>query len=224
MTVGGPRSAPAREQTIEAIQGENKVAPAPKVQLREGHLVGGLHPRDALLLHPALVATFEFSLRGEAVRRRLHATRSRTPSSSASLFYSFVIGVITIVVSTALIVPTAYWVRLRLPRLRPVVEFVTLMPFVIPAVVLAFGLIRSYSSRRRCPLGNSQRGSDVLLVAAYIVLSFPYMYRAVDTGLRTIDVRSPDRGRPEPRRGNCSGSSGRSSCRTSGSRSCPEPS
>jgi putative spermidine/putrescine transport system permease protein len=27
-------------------------------------------------------------------------------------------------------------------------------------------------------------------VAAYVVLSFPYMYRAVDTGLRAIDVRS----------------------------------
>jgi len=30
----------------------------------------------------------------------------------------------------------------------------------------------------------------VLLVAAYVVLSFPYMYRAVDTGLRAIDVQS----------------------------------
>ena len=92
-------------------------------------------------------------------------------------------------VSTALIVPTAYWVRLRLPRLRPVVEFVTLMPFVIPAVVLAFGLIRSFSNGP-LPLAASQRGSDVLLVAAYTVLSLPYMYRAADTGLRTIDVRS----------------------------------
>jgi len=92
-------------------------------------------------------------------------------------------------VSTLLIVPTAYWVRLKLPRLRPIVEFVTLMPFVIPAVVLAFGLIRSFSSGP-LPLAESQRGSDVLLVAAYVILSFPYMYRAVDTGLRTIDVKS----------------------------------
>jgi putative spermidine/putrescine transport system permease protein len=27
-------------------------------------------------------------------------------------------------------------------------------------------------------------------VAGYVVLSFPYMYRAVDTGLRAIDVRT----------------------------------
>ena len=33
-------------------------------------------------------------------------------------------------------------------------------------------------------------GSSVLLVAAYTVLSFPYMYRAVDTGLQATDIRS----------------------------------
>jgi putative spermidine/putrescine transport system permease protein len=52
-----------------------------------------------------------------------------------------------------------------------------------------FGLLRSYSGDP-FPLAGSDFGSNVLLVAAYVVLSFPYMYRAVDTGLRAIDVRS----------------------------------
>jgi putative spermidine/putrescine transport system permease protein len=105
------------------------------------------------------------------------------------LLYSFTIGVITIIVSLLIIVPTAYWVRLRVPRLRPLVEFVTLMPFVIPPVILVFGLIRVYSGRP-IQLTASSFGSDLLLVAAYVVLSFPYMYRAVDTGLAAIDVRT----------------------------------
>ena len=111
------------------------------------------------------------------------------PNFVGSLFYSFLVGVITIVLSIALIVPTAYWVRLKAPRLRPYVEFVTLLPFVIPPVILAFGLIRVYS-RPPLPLTNISFGSDLLLVAAYLVLSLPYMYRAVDTGLRSIDVRT----------------------------------
>ena len=69
------------------------------------------------------------------------------PKFSGGLLYSFVVGVITIIVSLLIIVPTAYWVRLQVPRLRPVVEFVTLMPFVIPPVILVFGLIRIYSAR-----------------------------------------------------------------------------
>jgi putative spermidine/putrescine transport system permease protein len=30
----------------------------------------------------------------------------------------------------------------------------------------------------------------IMLIAGYVVLSFPYTYRAVDTGLRAIDVRT----------------------------------
>jgi putative spermidine/putrescine transport system permease protein len=105
------------------------------------------------------------------------------------LGYSFLVGVITIIVSLLIIVPTAYWVRLKVPRLRPVVEFVTLMPFVVPPIVLVFGLIRTYGSPPLLLLATNL-GSDAVLVGAYVILSFPYMYRAVDTGLAAIDVRS----------------------------------
>jgi putative spermidine/putrescine transport system permease protein len=105
------------------------------------------------------------------------------------LGYSFLVGVITIIVSLLIIVPTAYWVRLKVPRLRPLVEFVTLMPFVVPPIILVFGLIRTYGSPPFLLLATNL-GSDVVLVGAYVILSFPYMYRAVDTGLAAIDVRS----------------------------------
>jgi len=111
------------------------------------------------------------------------------PGFVQGLLYSFTVGVITIVISLAIIVPTAYWVRLKVPRLRPVVEFVTLMPFVIPPIILVFGLIRIYSSRP-LQLTAISGGADLMLVGAYVVLSFPYMYRAVDTGLAAMDVRT----------------------------------
>ena len=107
----------------------------------------------------------------------------------SSLGYSFVIAVITIIASTFLLVPTAFWVRLRVPRLRPVVEFVTLMPFVIPPIVLVYGLIQTFSGPP-FPFTATNQGSDALLECAYVVLSFPYMYRAIDAGLRTIDIRT----------------------------------
>jgi putative spermidine/putrescine transport system permease protein len=106
-------------------------------------------------------------------------------------------AVFTIIVSVLLIVPTAYWVHLRLPRLRPVVEFITLLPFVIPAIVLVFGMIKLYSRPVEVagatllpPLTNSVSGTNVLLIGGYVVLALPYMYRAVDTGLRSMDVRT----------------------------------
>lgn len=146
-----------------------------------------------------LISTFEFSLRA-ATKDPVTGALSK-PSLEAyrlvlndqkfvdALLYSFRIALITIVVSLTLIVPTAYWVRLKLPRLRGVVELVTLMPFVIPPVILVFGLIRTYSGQP-FSLTSSPLGTEALLVGAYVVLSFPYMYRAVDTGLAAIDVRT----------------------------------
>lgn len=135
-----------------------------------------------------LYATLAFSLRARPALAAYTNTLA-DPGFVSSLTYSFAIAIITIVVSLAIIVPTAFWVRLRLPWLRPIVEFVTLLPFVIPPVILVFGLIRSYSAPP-FSLTGTDLGSDALLVAAYVVLSFPYMYRAVDSGLRAIDIRT----------------------------------
>lgn len=135
-----------------------------------------------------LYATLEFSLRARP-DFAAYANTFDDPQFLGSLGFSFLIAVMTIVVSLSIIVPTAYWVRLKLPRWRPVVEFVTLVPFVVPPVILVFGLIRNYS-REPFRLTSSDLGTHVLLVAAYVVLSFPYMYRAVDTGLSAMDVRS----------------------------------
>jgi putative spermidine/putrescine transport system permease protein len=135
-----------------------------------------------------LVATFEVSLRAKPFLAAY--TNSFADSKFASsLAYSFIVGVITVILSIALIVPTAYWVRLRAPRLRPIVEFVTLLPFVIPPVVLVFGLIRAYKGPP-LPLTRTDLGSTALLVFAYIILSLPYLYRSVDAGLRAIDFRT----------------------------------
>jgi len=135
-----------------------------------------------------LIATFQFSLKARPAFAA-YTNSFADPQFFASLFYSLVVGIVTIILSLALIVPTAYWVQLKVPRARSIVEFVTLLPFVIPAVVLVFGLIRVYS-RPPVPFTHTDIGSTLLLVFGYVVLSLPYMYRAVDTGLRSIDVRS----------------------------------
>jgi putative spermidine/putrescine transport system permease protein len=139
-----------------------------------------------------LVGTFEFSLRYFRGRHSFEAYRIvlADPQFAATLTYSTVLAVATIVVGVLLVVPTAYWIQLRLPRLRPVVEFITLLPLVIPAIVLVFGYLRLYNSQSLLPLTGSDRTTDLLLMFSYVTLALPYMYRAVDTGLRAIDVHT----------------------------------
>ena len=152
-----------------------------------------------VLPRPARTRRSSVSMRAQAALRGVHQlvrpTRSSgrawaTPSSSASS---------PSILSIALIVPTAYWVRLRVPRLRPVVEFVTLLPFVIPPVVLVFGLIRAYS-RPPLPLTYTDIGSTR---AARLRLHRPVAAVHVPRGRHgPAGDRHPDahRGRPEPGR------------------------
>ena len=137
-----------------------------------------------------LVATFEFSLKMRRDAYSFDAYRSvlADPQFAQTFSYSVIMALITIVASTLLIVPTAYWVQLRLPKIRPLIEFVTLLPLVIPAIVVIFGYLRLYNSSSFLPMTNSASGTNVLLVFGFMTMSLPYMYRAVDTAMRTIDV------------------------------------
>jgi len=148
-----------------------------------------------------LYATLDFSLRMQRDTLSLLAYQKSfaDPDFLSSFLFSTVVAVVTIFGSILLIVPTAYWVRMRLPQARRIVDFITLLPFVVPAIILVFGMIRIYSIPLKIPfteitlispLTNSALGTDILLVAGYIVLSLPYMYRSVDTGLRAMDVRT----------------------------------
>lgn len=138
-----------------------------------------------------LVATFEFSMRMRRGEYSFDAYRSVFSDIQfrETFSYSILMAILTIFIGMLLIVPTAYWVRLRLPQMRPVVEFITLLPLVIPAIVIVFGYLRLYNSSSFLPLTGSDRGTDLLLVFSFMTLSLPYMYRSVDTSMRAIDVR-----------------------------------
>jgi putative spermidine/putrescine transport system permease protein len=134
-----------------------------------------------------LIATFLFSLRAQLGVLSLVAYQRvfSDPNFVYNFSYSVLWAVLTIIVGILIFVPTAYLIRLKLPNFRSPVEFITMLPFVIPAIVYVFSLVRTFS---RPPLLIVD--SPALLIAAYTVLSMPYMYSAIDTGLRAIDVRT----------------------------------
>lgn len=138
-----------------------------------------------------LYGTLEFSMRAQKGVYSFVAYENvlNDPLFRQTFAYSTGMALATIVFCALLVVPTVYWVHLRLPQVRPLVEFVTLLPIVIPAVVLVFGLLRIYS-RPPLALTENEMLTNVLLMFGYTVLALPYMYRSVDTGLSAIDVRT----------------------------------
>ena len=137
-----------------------------------------------------LLGTLEFSLK---MRRGVYSMDAywavlNDPQFRATFGYSAIMALLTIALGILIVVPTAYWVQLRFRRLRPLIEFITLLPLVIPPIVVVFGYIRLYNTSSWLPLTGSAMGTNILLMFGYATLSLPYMYRAVDTGLRAIDV------------------------------------
>jgi putative spermidine/putrescine transport system permease protein len=139
-----------------------------------------------------LFATFEFSLRLKRDAYSFEAYRLVFASGDfqSAFLFSATMALATIVVAILIVVPTAYWVQLRLRRLRGLVEYITLLPLVVPAIVLVFGYIKLYGSDSYLPLTGSAFRTDILLMLGYVALGLPYMYRSVETGLRAIDVRT----------------------------------
>jgi putative spermidine/putrescine transport system permease protein len=139
-----------------------------------------------------LISTFEFSLRARRGVYSFDAYRSvlADPQFHQTFFYSVVIALLTIALGVLVVTPTAFWVRLKMPWARPYVEFATLLPLVIPPIVIVFGYIRMFNTSSWLPLTGTSFGTNLLLICGYATLALPYTYRAVDTGLRVIDVRT----------------------------------
>ena len=134
-----------------------------------------------------LGAMFEFSTRGNSGQRTLEYWRSipSYPDLTTAIIASLQLAVITSVVMLVLLVPTMVWVRLKLPRLTRLVEFICLLPLTIPAIVLVVGLFPMYLW-----LGTNVSDSILTLSFAYVVLVLPYCYRSLHAGLGAIDVKT----------------------------------
>jgi putative spermidine/putrescine transport system permease protein len=104
------------------------------------------------------------------------------PGFVPSLWLSLRLAAATWLVTMLLMIPTTVYVHLRMPGVRRMLETVTILPIVIPPVVLASGVLDAM------PLGL--RASIWLLGLEYVILTMPFAYRAIDAGLRAIDVKT----------------------------------
>jgi ABC-type spermidine/putrescine transport system permease subunit II len=112
---------------------------------------------------------------------------------------SLALAGLTVVIVLLLMVPTVVLVELRLPRLRTTVELLTLMPLVLPPIALVVG-VRSVLAWApdyflNTPLAEAffalqKPALPWILVLVYVVLALPFVYRALDAGVRGADLRT----------------------------------
>jgi putative spermidine/putrescine transport system permease protein len=134
-------------------------------------------------------AMLEFSTRGKSVTdsRTLEAWTNivKTPDLVDAITASLELAAITSIAMLVLLLPTMVWVRLRLPSLHRIVEFLCLLPLTIPAIALVVGI---FPINRWMRINISD--SILMLSIFYLILVLPYSYRALDAGLSAIDIKT----------------------------------
>jgi putative spermidine/putrescine transport system permease protein len=99
---------------------------------------------------------------------------------------SFLVAVVTLVVTLVVGVPAAHALNVRGGRLSRAVEEIITLPLAIPGLAIALALLLTYG-------GLSEfRRSWLFILAGHVVFTLPFMVRAVMAVLATINVKTLD--------------------------------
>jgi putative spermidine/putrescine transport system permease protein len=165
---------------VEHVHGGPARRRRPRLRLWRGAVIfmAGLY-----FLLP-LYAGVKFSLENDNNQLSWYAIRAMPAQTgfTAAFFLSLRLAAVTTVLTMVLMVPTAVYVHLKLPKMRRVLDFVTILPIVIPPIVLILGVLKA------APLWL--KASPYLLSLVYVVLSLPFVYRSLDAGLSAIDLKT----------------------------------
>ncbi|WP_018351386.1 ABC transporter permease [Longispora albida] len=143
-----------------------------------------------------LVASFVFTVDGGA---NVYGQIITAEGFADAFRRSMTLAVLTVAGVLGITIPALLAVHLKLPKWRPVLETLSLIPLAVPPIALVVG-VRTLLGYGPDELAGTPVG-DVLvsiqdpelpwvLVIVYIVLALPFAYRTLDAGLRGSDVKT----------------------------------
>ncbi len=107
------------------------------------------------------------------------------PRLVAAFGRSFGLALGAAVLDALLVVPAVYWSRVRNPRIRTVLQVSAAIPFALPYLVIAFGILTLYGGN---PITAQLNNTLPELVLAHAAICFPFMYWAVDAAMSAAGI------------------------------------
>ncbi|WP_329185349.1 ABC transporter permease [Actinacidiphila glaucinigra] len=142
---------------------------------------------------------FTVDVPGQGVTFDAYGQILKAEGFTSSLLLSLELAAATIGVVLLLMVPAMVALRLSAPRLRPLVEVICSLPLVVPPIALVAGVssVLRWGPEHLASTPFFQTfvaiqnpSFPVVLVLTYVVMALPFVYRALDAGLRAVDVRT----------------------------------
>jgi len=106
------------------------------------------------------------------------------PRFLAAFGQSLLVCVGALILSVVLILPLLFVVHYHFPKLDALMNILILLPFAVPPVVSAVGLLQLYGSGPMAMVGTPW-----ILIGCYFTIALPFMYRAITNNLQAINLR-----------------------------------
>jgi putative spermidine/putrescine transport system permease protein len=171
---------PAGPRPADASAEELTRAPRRKLRVWRGVVLGIAAVYFLLPLYAAL--KFALTKTGGGFSFSAFSSIPSQLGFSAAFELSLRLALVTTVITLVLMVPTAVFVHLRYPNLRRLFDGITILPIVIPPVVLIVGVLEVAPT--------FLKSTPYLLALEYVVLAMPFAYRSLDAGLNALDLKT----------------------------------
>lgn len=109
----------------------------------------------------------------------------QNPRAFGALGDTLLLTVASTVLMLVLLVPTIVFLNMKAPQMAKIAEVLSVLPMVIPAVALVSGVSEFYRA-----VAPSFINSLWSLVPLYVILAMPLCYRAIDAGVKSLDLKT----------------------------------
>jgi putative spermidine/putrescine transport system permease protein len=96
---------------------------------------------------------------------------------------TFMLALVVTLLDILLIVPAIYWQWTQNPKIRAHLELTAAIPFVLPYVVIAFGILTLSGQ-----FAPAAQGTVWLLALGHVAIAFPFFYWAVDSAMAAANI------------------------------------
>ena len=99
-----------------------------------------------------------------------------------ALLTSLKLAVLAALFNLVLMVPTMVYLNLKGQKFKPIVDFLCILPLIIPVVSLAIGA--------QVAMPKLLQNTEYELVFFFVIIALPYTYRALETSLQTVALKT----------------------------------
>ncbi len=99
-----------------------------------------------------------------------------------SLFTSLKLAVLAALLNLVLMVPTMVYLNLKGQRYKPLIDFLCILPLIIPVVSLAIGA--------QVAMPKILQNTQYELVFFFVIIALPYTFRSLETSLQTVPLKT----------------------------------